>query len=51
MQPYYKSLGFKSADFPVSEDYYNRAVSIPLFAKMTENQQDKVIKCLRGSLQ
>jgi len=50
MQPYYKSLGFKSADFPVSEEYYNSAISIPLFATMTKNQQDKVIKCLEKNL-
>lgn len=50
MQPYYKSLGFKSADFPVSEKYYNSAISIPLFSTMTKNQQDKVIKCLEKNL-
>jgi len=50
MQPYYKSLGFKSADFPVSEEYYNSAISIPLFSTMTKNQQDKVIKCLEKNL-
>jgi dTDP-4-amino-4,6-dideoxygalactose transaminase len=50
MQPYYKSLGFKSADFPISEKYYNSAISIPLFATMTKNQQDKVIKCLEKNL-
>jgi len=50
MQPYYKSLGFKSADLPVSEEYYNSAISIPLFSTMTKNQQDKVIKCLEKNL-
>ena len=50
MQPYYKSLGFKPTDFPVSEEYYNSAISIPLFSTMTKNQQDKVIKCLEKNL-
>ena len=50
MQPYYRSLGFKTTDFPVSEDYYSSAISIPLFATMTKNQQDNVVECLEKNL-
>lgn len=49
-QPYYQKLGFSAGDFPVAEDYYTRAISIPLFPTMTEEQQDYVVSCLRGLL-
>lgn len=45
-QPYYRRLGFQLGDFPVSEDYYSRSISIPLFATMTEHQQTAVIDAL-----
>jgi len=45
-QPYYRKLGFDPLQFPVAEDYYERAISIPLYYDMTESQQDMVVKCL-----
>ena len=40
--PYYLQFGFSEGDFPNSESYYHRAISIPLFHSMTIEQQDKV---------
>lgn len=51
MQPYYQDLGFAPGDFPVSEDYYSRAISIPLYPGMTEDDQNKVIESLRRILE
>ena len=45
-QPYYLQFGFKVGDFPNSESYYNRAISIPLFHTMTAEQQDEVLNIL-----
>lgn len=42
-QPYYRKLGFGNGDFPKAEDYYSRAISIPLYASMTDAQQQAVI--------
>jgi len=50
LQPYYSNLGFTSGDFSTSEDYYSRAISIPLFSSMTEAQQDEVIAVLKSAL-
>ena len=50
-QPYYQKLGFKEGDFPNSEYYYSRAISIPLFHAMTLNQQDEVCDALKSVLQ
>jgi len=49
-QPYYLQFGFKVGDFPNSESYYNRAISIPLFHAMTLDQQDEVVNNLTSIL-
>lgn len=51
IQPYYQQLGFVKGDFPNSEVYYDRAISIPLFHTMTLVQQDKVCDTLMRVLQ
>lgn len=42
-QPYYQQFGFNWGDFPLSEQYYSTAISIPMYSAMTEEEQDKVI--------
>lgn len=49
-QPYYQNMGFQIGDFPVAENYYSRAISIPLFHSMTLEQQDEVIRVLKEIL-
>jgi len=50
-QPYYLQFGFIEGDFPNSESYYNRTISIPLFHTMTAEQQDEVLDVLKRVLQ
>ena len=50
-QPYYQQLGFQEGDFPNSEAYYERSISIPLFHAMTPEQQDEVCRALKKALQ
>jgi UDP-4-amino-4,6-dideoxy-N-acetyl-beta-L-altrosamine transaminase len=45
-QPYYLQFGFKEGDFPNSENYYSKAISIPLFHGMTIKQQNLIINTL-----
>ena len=45
-QPDYRRLGFSRGDFPVSEWYYDRALSIPLFFGLDEVKQDRVVAAL-----
>ena len=45
-QPYYSQMGFDSADFPVAEKYYSEAVSIPMYADLTFEQQQHVASVL-----
>lgn len=46
-QPYYQELGFKTGDFPESEKYYGEAISLPMFAAMTDADQDRVVATLK----
>lgn len=45
-QPYYEKFKFKMEDFPASEDYYARAISIPMFYDLTDAQQDSIVEIL-----
>ncbi|MDN5873137.1 MAG: UDP-4-amino-4,6-dideoxy-N-acetyl-beta-L-altrosamine transaminase [Sinobacteraceae bacterium] len=49
-QPYYQAMGFKEGDFPEAEQYYREAISLPLFATLTEADQDQVVAALRQVL-
>jgi dTDP-4-amino-4,6-dideoxygalactose transaminase len=51
MQPYYKEqFGYSQGDFPVAEDYYEQAISLPIFPKMVDADVERVIEELRNVL-
>lgn len=50
-QPYYRQMGFGDGDFPNAEAYYARAISIPLFATMTDAQRAQVVDILHRTLE
>lgn len=50
LHPYYRDLGFTDGDFPVAEDYYKRAISIPLYSDLTDADQYRVVGALRKAL-
>jgi len=44
LQPYYQEkLGCKKGDFPIAEDYYERALTLPLFPKMSDEDVEDII--------
>jgi UDP-4-amino-4,6-dideoxy-N-acetyl-beta-L-altrosamine transaminase len=45
-QPYYKKFGFKGGDFPISEAYYNRTISLPLYPGLDFKVQDQIISTI-----
>ncbi len=47
LQPYYRSLGFKPSDFPVTERYYAHAISLPLYSGLTNDDQEYVVQSVR----
>jgi UDP-4-amino-4,6-dideoxy-N-acetyl-beta-L-altrosamine transaminase len=48
LQPYYRERGFRQGDFPVSEDYYKEAISLPIHPRLTADQQSHVISSVRS---
>lgn len=47
LQPFYQRMGFQSGDFPEAESYYARAISLPLYAGLTDSDQDYVIEKIK----
>ncbi|HYG15761.1 MAG TPA: UDP-4-amino-4,6-dideoxy-N-acetyl-beta-L-altrosamine transaminase [Bacteroidia bacterium] len=45
--PYYRGLGWKKGDFPLSEEYYSKCLSLPMYPTLTNEQQDFVINCVK----
>jgi UDP-4-amino-4,6-dideoxy-N-acetyl-beta-L-altrosamine transaminase len=49
-QPYYRALGFAPGDFPLAEQYYREAISLPMFAGLDDEAQDQVVAALHEVL-
>jgi len=44
LQPYYRErFGYGRGDFPVAEEYYNQALSLPLYPLLNDQEQDYII--------
>lgn len=50
LQPFYRELGFSTGDFPTSEDYYSRAISIPIHSGLEDSQQEHIVSALSKAL-
>ena len=48
LQEAYKYLGYNKGDFPISEDYANTVLSIPMYNGMTDEEQSYVIDALNN---
>ena len=48
LQPFYKEkYGYKEGDFPVAEQYYKSAISLPIYPQLTDKQIRQVVKSLK----
>lgn len=50
LQPAYKALGYKKGDFPISEMYASKTLSLPLFPHMTESQVNYISEKIKEFL-
>lgn len=50
LQPFYRDLGFRPGDYPEAEEYYRRAITLPIFSRMTAGELDFVIAQVRKVL-
>ncbi len=49
-QPYYLDQGFAWGDFPLAEQYYREAISLPMYSGLTEQDQKQVADSLKEIL-
>ncbi|WP_340005365.1 UDP-4-amino-4,6-dideoxy-N-acetyl-beta-L-altrosamine transaminase [Paenibacillus sp. FSL K6-0276] len=47
LQPFYKELGYQSGLCPNAESYYESAISLPIFPKMSDSDVNDVITALK----
>ncbi len=48
LQPYYrKTYGYHAGDYPLAEEYYRHAITIPLYPAMTDDDVVRVIENVR----
>ena len=51
LQPWYqKNYGYALGKCPVAEKFYSRAISLPLFPEMTEQDVEHVVSCVQQAL-
>lgn len=50
MQPLFQARGFRAGQFPNAEAHYARTLTLPLYATLTEDQQDTVVTRLNELL-
>ena len=48
--PYYKKLGYDRGICPMAEKYYSRAISIPLFPKLANDEIEYVIEKIKKAI-
>lgn len=46
LQPYYQDLGFTKGHCPNAEAYYARTIALPMFATLTQADQEQVIRAM-----
>ena len=47
LQPFYRrDFGYQQGDYPNAERYYDRAITLPVFPKMSDKDVEDVIKAL-----
>ena len=46
LQPFYESRGYRITDYPHTDEYYQTALSIPLFYGFSDEDQNRVIDSL-----
>jgi UDP-4-amino-4,6-dideoxy-N-acetyl-beta-L-altrosamine transaminase len=51
LQPFYQKFGFRKGDFPCAEQYYARAISLPMFPTIRQIDFDYVVATLKAALE
>ncbi|MFM7620640.1 MAG: DegT/DnrJ/EryC1/StrS family aminotransferase, partial [Alphaproteobacteria bacterium] len=47
LQPFYQKLGFKKGDFPNAEQYFNKALSLPVYYGLSNSDVSKIVDIIK----
>lgn len=50
LHPFYQRIGFKKGQFPVCEDYYDEALTLPIFPELNSDQFKVIVENVRQVL-
>lgn len=50
-QPYYRNMGFRIGQFPEAEKYYREAISLPMYATLSHDEQSAVQSAVKSIVQ
>lgn len=50
LQPWWRAQGFSAGDFPAAEAYYDGAISLPIYAGLSDDDQTRVIDAVGQAL-
>ena len=50
LHPFYKKRGFNKGDYPLAEQYFREAISLPIYTGLSTSEQDYVISMLSEAL-
>jgi len=51
MMSFYKNLGYKMSNYPVTYDNFSREISLPVYYDLTKEQIDLVCKAIKDSVE
>ena len=51
LQPYYRKLGFEPGQYPEAEAHGQKAITLPMYSALTDQQQDQVVDSLHQILE
>lgn len=51
MMSFYKGLGYRISDYPVTLSLYENEISLPLFYDLTDDQVNTVIRALVNAVE
>jgi dTDP-4-amino-4,6-dideoxygalactose transaminase len=46
LHPLYQTLGYRAGQFPFAESHFERAISLPIYPTMTDDDVDRVVEAL-----